>query len=198
MAHIVIDDFGLAPDLAVRVVRYANAAGVRDAFEAGRDIDAASEDIVVIDDDVADVDADTKFDSLGFRHIDIAVRHPALDLDRATHRIDRAGKLDQYAVAGGLDDAAAMLGDFRIEQRLPARFQSGQGAFFVASHQAAVAGDARRENRRKTPFHTHVAQEAPFDGKYFRPVVVSRTTKRRTLNRSSQSNLQAPPAFGQV
>jgi hypothetical protein len=33
------------------------------------------------------------------------------------HRIDDAGKLDQQAVAGGLDDAAAVLGDLRIDDR---------------------------------------------------------------------------------
>jgi hypothetical protein len=32
------------------------------------------------------------------------------------HRIDDARKFDKHAVAGGLDDAAVMLADLRIEE----------------------------------------------------------------------------------
>ena len=44
-----------------------------------------------------------------------------LHRDRAAHRIDDAGKLDKQAVAGGLDDAAVMLGDCRIDDLAPVR-----------------------------------------------------------------------------
>ena len=50
--------------------------------------------------------------------------HLALHLDRAAHRIDDAGELDQQAVAGGLDDAAAMLGDFGVDKFAPQRLQA--------------------------------------------------------------------------
>ena len=122
MAHIVIGDLDLAPDLAVSVIRDADAAGVRDAFEASRDVDAVAEDVVVVDDDVADMNADAKLDALCFGYIDIAVRHAALNLDGATHRVDRAAEFDQHSVAGGLDDAAPMLGDLRVDQRLRQAF----------------------------------------------------------------------------
>ena len=40
------------------------------------------------------------------RQAGVRRRHLALQLDRAMHRIDRAGELDQHAVAHDLDDAA--------------------------------------------------------------------------------------------
>ena len=54
----------------------------------------------------------------------VALGHLALHLDRAAHRVDDAGELDQQAVAGGLDDAAAMLRDLGIEQFAPQRLQA--------------------------------------------------------------------------
>jgi len=88
------------------------------------------------------MNADAKFDSLGFRHIDIAVCHAALNLDGATYRIDGAGEFDQHPVAGSLDDTAAMFGDFWVDKYPATRFQPGQRAFFIAVHQAAIAGNA--------------------------------------------------------
>jgi hypothetical protein len=37
-------------------------------------------------------------------------------LARAAHRVDDAGEFRQHAIAGGLDDAAVMLADLRIDQ----------------------------------------------------------------------------------
>ena len=51
--------------------------------------------------------------------IGIALGHPALHLGGAAQRVDDAGELDQQAVAGGLDDAAAVLGDLRVDQLAP-------------------------------------------------------------------------------
>jgi hypothetical protein len=133
VAHIVIGNFGLASDLAVSVIGDANAAGVRDPFETSRDVDAVAEDVVVIDDDVADMHADAKFNSLAFRHIDVAVFHAALNLDGAAYRVDGAGKFHQHPIAGGSDDAAAMLGDFWVDECPAACFQPGQNVFFVGA-----------------------------------------------------------------
>jgi hypothetical protein len=48
-----------AINLLMDYVRNTDAAGLRNALKARRDIDAIAKDIVAIDDDVADVDADT-------------------------------------------------------------------------------------------------------------------------------------------
>jgi hypothetical protein len=50
-------------------------------------------------DDIAKIDADAKFDSPFGLYGRISLRHFALDLDRATHRVDDAGELDQQAIA---------------------------------------------------------------------------------------------------
>ena len=50
------------------------------------------------------------------RSVGVAFGHAALHLDGAAHRVDDAGEFDEEAVAGGFDDAAAMLDDLRVEQ----------------------------------------------------------------------------------
>ena len=57
--------------------------------------------------------------------------HRLLHFDRAAHRIDDAGKLHQQAVAGGLDDAAVVLGDLRIDEVAAQRFEAFERAFLV-------------------------------------------------------------------
>ena len=64
------------------------------------------------------MNADAKFDARILRHAGVLPGHAALDFNRAARRVHGAGKLHQHAVAGGLDDAAAMCGDRRIDQRL--------------------------------------------------------------------------------
>src|SRR5712671_6551655 len=44
------------------------------------------------------------------------------------------GKFHQHAVTGGLDDAAVMLGDFRIEELAAQRLEAFERAFLVRSH----------------------------------------------------------------
>ena len=105
----------------MRVVGDADTARLRNPFKTCGDIDTIAEDIVVIDDDVADVNADPKFDPLGLRHGGILLDHAALDLDGASRRIDGAGKLDQHAVTGRLDDPPTMRSDGGIDEGLSDR-----------------------------------------------------------------------------
>jgi len=75
----------------------------------------------------------------------------ALDFDGAAHRVDDTGEFDQQAVAGGLDNAPAMLGDLGIDELAPVRLQPGERAFLVGPHQPAVAGDIGRQNGCQPP-----------------------------------------------
>ena len=91
--------------------RDEDAARLGEPLQAGGDVDAVAEDVVALDDDVAEVDADAEFDARLVGRAAVAVGHAGLDLDGAAHRLDDAGELDQQAVAGALDDAAAVVGD---------------------------------------------------------------------------------------
>ena len=82
-------------------------------------------------------------------------------LQRRSDRIDDARELDQHAVAGRLDDAAAMRGDGGIDEVLPDRLEPGQRAFLVDAHETAVAGDIRRQHRCQSPFHPLARQRMP-------------------------------------
>ena len=85
-------------------------------FDPRGDVDAVAVDVVALDDHVAEIDADAQLDAVVRRDIRVPLGHRLLHLDRAAHRIDDAGKLHQHAVAGGLDDAAVVLGDLRIDE----------------------------------------------------------------------------------
>jgi hypothetical protein len=51
-------------------------------------------------------------------------------------RLDRAGELDEEAVAGGLDQPAAMLGDPRVDHLCPDRSQPVESAFLIGPDEA--------------------------------------------------------------
>src|SRR5439155_10341107 len=53
--------FDLAAHLAKSIFGDADAAGLGDAFEPCRDVDAVAEDVVALDQDIAEVDADAPF-----------------------------------------------------------------------------------------------------------------------------------------
>jgi hypothetical protein len=76
--------------------------------------------------------------------------HRLLHFDRTAHRIDDAGKLDQQAVAGGLDDAAMMLGDFRIDELAAQRLEAFERAFLVRPHQPRIPRHIGGEDRGET------------------------------------------------
>ena len=63
------------------------------------------------------------------------------------------GELDQRAVAHQLDDAAAVLGDQRLDELLAQRLQARDRAGLVGPHEPAVADHVRGQNRRQLPFH---------------------------------------------
>src|SRR6516164_3519920 len=58
---------------------------------------------------VADMNADAEFDALVLRYSCITLHHAALDLNRTACSVHGTCKLNQYAIAGPLDDTAAMI-----------------------------------------------------------------------------------------
>src|SRR5262249_55792706 len=91
-------------------------------------------------------DPNTEPDPALLGHLGLALGHPALDLHGASNGVHDTRKFRQEAVAGVLDDAAAMFGDFRIDQLPEMRFEARVRTFLVYSHQAGVSGDISGEN----------------------------------------------------
>jgi hypothetical protein len=60
---------------------------------------------------------------------------PAPARPRSAPRRRRCGELDKETVAGGFDDAAPMLADFRFPEFTANRTQCREGALFVLAHQ---------------------------------------------------------------
>jgi hypothetical protein len=114
LAQVLKAEIELVAHLVAHDAADADAARFSQGFEACGDIDAIAVDVVTLDDDVAEIDTDAKLDAAFLGDTAIALGERTLDFDRAAHRIDDAGELDQQPVAGGLDDAPAMRGDLGI------------------------------------------------------------------------------------
>ncbi len=151
LAEIVEGEVEAAGGVFLDAGRDADAAGLGERLEARGDIDAVAEDVAILDDNVADIDADAELDAV-VRYAGVALGHRLLPVGRAAQRVDDAGEFDEEAVAGGFDDAAAMFGDRRVDQRRAERFQAIEGALLVLADEARIAGDIGCQDRRQPAF----------------------------------------------
>ena len=111
-------------------------------------------------------------DAFVVRNAAVAFQHLVLNGDGAGNRVDDAGKFDQQAVAGGLDDASAVGGDGGIDGVLAHGLERAQRADFVGAHQAAVADDVRGQNRRKFALDVLVLCQTVGLHRYFLPEAI--------------------------
>ena len=134
--------------LPVGLLRKTNRAGLRHAFNSGGDVDRIAHQVaIVLLDDVADMHADAKLDAPVLRHAGVALDKALLHFDGAAHGVDHAAKLDDRAVAGALDDPAAMGGDGRVDQVAAQAAQARERALLVGAGEPAVADDIRDQDR---------------------------------------------------
>ena len=75
-----------------------------------------------------------------------------MNINRVAHGIDDADEFYQHTIASGLNDAAAVLDDFWIDQFLPVRLELAQRTFLVGTHQPAIAGDVARNDCSQPSF----------------------------------------------
>src|SRR5580704_6629277 len=134
-----------------------HAAGIGQGFDPGGDVDAVAVEVVALDDHVAEIDADAQFDAVLRRDTRVPLGYRLLHRDRAAHRIDDAGKFPQQAVAGGFDDAAAVLGDFRIEKLAAQRLEAFERAFLVRPHQPRIPRHIGGEDRGEPAGRDHAS-----------------------------------------
>jgi len=85
-----------------------------DAFKPRGDVDAVAEDVVALDQHVAEMDADAPFHSALVGNRGMEVRRQPLQCQGAFDGADHRTELDQYPVAGCLNDPPAVLSDERI------------------------------------------------------------------------------------
>jgi len=147
----------LARGILLHPRRDANPARLCQSFEPCGDIDAIAKNVAVLDDDVPHVDTDAKLDAAVGRNTRVARGHLALHLDRAAQRVDDAGELDKQSVAGGLDEATPMLGDFRIKKLTAHGLEAFEGAALVGTNEPRIARHIGREDRREAAGLAHVA-----------------------------------------
>jgi hypothetical protein len=91
--------------------------------------------------------------------VSITLGHRSLDFQGAAHGIDRAGKLDESAIARRLDDAAPMLRNLRIDDFVPGRLERRESAFLINPHKPALADDIARENGGQPPFYPRLGHD---------------------------------------
>jgi hypothetical protein len=151
LAQILKAEIDFVADLVADDAADADPARLGQSFQPCRDIDAVAVNILLVDDDIAEIDADAEFDAALFGNTVIAQGQLALQLDSAAHRVDGAGELDQEPVAGGLHDAAAMLGDLGVRHLAAKRRHCRVRAFFILAHQPGVARDVGRQYRCQPP-----------------------------------------------
>jgi hypothetical protein len=114
LAHVFERKGELVAHLIAHDPADADPARLGQSFQPCRYIDTVTEDVATVFDNVADIDPHAELDAAIGRHIGVSLRHLALHLDGATHRVNDAGEFDQEPVAGGLDDAPAVLFYLRI------------------------------------------------------------------------------------
>src|SRR5260221_483603 len=138
--------------LAAELLRVCRPALEGESGVAGGDIPAPAENALPLDTPVAAVPADAEQLLLVGGEGDVALRHQSLHGDGKTHRRNHREKFDQHAVAGGLDDASAMLSDNRIKC-CPMLAKHPGRSFLVRPHHPAVARDVGGQDRYKSTFY---------------------------------------------
>jgi hypothetical protein len=124
------------------------------------DIDVVAKDVAILDDNIPDIDTDAKLDAVVGRYTGVAPDHLALHLDGTAQCIHHTTELDQQPVVGGLDQATAVLGDFRVEEVAAQRLEAFEGATLVGSDQPRIPRHIGREDRREPAGLAHAASPA--------------------------------------
>src|ERR1700719_4712310 len=78
LAHIDEDCINFAAHMIERRARDADAARLRDAFEARSDVDAVAKNVVALDKHVTEIDADAEQHALLLADARISLRHKSL------------------------------------------------------------------------------------------------------------------------
>ncbi len=173
LAQILKDEGQPVAHVIVHRIGDEHPAGIGQRLDPCGDVDAVAIEVVALDDHVAEIDADAQFDAVVRRDTGVPLGHRLLHRDGTAHRIDDAGKFHQQAVAGGLDDAAPVLGDLRIEKLAAQRLEAFERAFLVRPHQPRIPRHIGGEDRGEAAGLAHIS---------------SSVARRRPESKSSRSS----------
>ena len=140
-------------DFVCDVSRDADAAGICQLLDPGRDVDALAIAVLALDDDFAEIDADPDLDALIWRKGRVALGKSALQRDGAFDGIHHGAELGQHTVAHHLEDPAVMARDLGLEQIFPASFQPFMRAGFVGFHERRIGDNVGSQNGGKLAVH---------------------------------------------
>jgi hypothetical protein len=97
---------------------------------------------------VANIDAHTESNAPVFHIASCKLMNAALELNSSANSLDRAREFRQEPVASVLHDAAAMLGDGRVDNLRQERSQFGVRSLFVVVHEPRVTRHVSGQDRR--------------------------------------------------
>src|SRR5260370_7477369 len=159
LSHVLETEAQLVAHLIMDVAGYQDSPWLGERLQPGRYVDAVAINVILVADDVANIDTNAELDASCSRHVDIALSHAALNIDRTSYGVHDTYKLNQHPVAGRLDDPSPMLGYLRIDEFLAVCLQLPKRAFLIVAHQPPLAPHFARKysrNASSNPTSTHV------------------------------------------
>jgi hypothetical protein len=135
--------------VVIRCTRDAHIARRGQGFQARGDVHPVTVDVVFVGDDVADIYTDAEQNAPILGHVHVATGHFRPHVERVADGVDRARKLHQGAIAGGLDDPAAVLRELRVQKFGAQRLDPRQSPGLVGLHQPRVADDVGHHDHGK-------------------------------------------------
>ena len=130
--------------MVVSGARDQNASWRAQLLQTGRDVDAVAQEIIALNDHIAEVDTDAQGDPALGSHIFLPAGYLCLHSRSAGHRADDRPELCDEAVAHQLDDAAAMLSQQWLQQRVPQILYRCERPGFVGLDKPRVADSHRQ------------------------------------------------------
>jgi hypothetical protein len=140
----------------------ADAARLRQRFEAKRYVDSISLHIVVIGDDITEIDANAQFDRRRIRGNSVALCHRLLQRDGASHRLHRTRELHQNAVAFDPNNPPSMRLDMWPNHFAQYILQTPPRADLVLTSKAAIAHHVGKQDCYQSALHALLRHEVSF------------------------------------
>src|SRR5262249_38138841 len=110
-------------------------------LQSSRNVDLVAIEVAPVDNHIAQVDPDAEFYPLLRRNIGIAFAHALLDLNRASHRIHDARKLNEDTITSRLHYATAILLVLGVDQLTAIFLEAGERAGLIRTHQPAITSN---------------------------------------------------------